>query len=157
MSFLTGQDPTPKFAGQVLPDWTKSRLTSLNILHSNYELSIRSVDTNLVSNVLNQDVFGISGIDEKKILKKDEKFIYIFFLILSSIFNSVESLASGRENVRCPDSPDFVNFLVFRTRCDVQQSPNVLNFLRQINMQIVAKFGSFLETMNLSQMIVNQT
>ena len=24
MSFLTGQDRTPKFAGQVLPDWTES-------------------------------------------------------------------------------------------------------------------------------------
>ena len=32
MSFLTGQDRTPKFAGQVLPDRTESRLTFLNIL-----------------------------------------------------------------------------------------------------------------------------
>ena len=32
MSFLTGQDRTPKFAGQVLPDWTESGLTFLNIL-----------------------------------------------------------------------------------------------------------------------------
>ena len=32
MSFLTGQDRTPKFAGHVLPDRTKSRLTFLNIL-----------------------------------------------------------------------------------------------------------------------------
>ena len=29
MSFLTGQDQTPKFAGQVLPDGTKSRLILL--------------------------------------------------------------------------------------------------------------------------------
>ena len=36
MSFLTGQDRTPKFAGQVLPDQTKSGLTFLNILlHKN--------------------------------------------------------------------------------------------------------------------------
>ena len=36
MSFLTGQDRTPKFAGQVLPDRTKSGLTFLNILlHKN--------------------------------------------------------------------------------------------------------------------------
>ena len=32
MSFLTGQDRTPKFAGQVLPDRTKSGLTFLKIL-----------------------------------------------------------------------------------------------------------------------------
>ena len=32
MSFLTGQDRTPKFAGQVLPDWTESGLIFLNIL-----------------------------------------------------------------------------------------------------------------------------
>ena len=36
MSFLTGQDRTPKFARQVLPDRTKSGLTFLNILlHKN--------------------------------------------------------------------------------------------------------------------------
>ena len=34
MSFLTGQDRTPKFAGQVLPDRTKPRLIFLNILHT---------------------------------------------------------------------------------------------------------------------------
>ena len=34
MSFLTGQDRTPKFAGRVTPDRTKSRLTFLNILHA---------------------------------------------------------------------------------------------------------------------------
>ena len=32
MSFLTGQDRTPKFAGQVLPDRTKSGLMSKSIL-----------------------------------------------------------------------------------------------------------------------------
>jgi hypothetical protein len=35
MSFLTGQDGTPKFAGQVLPDGTESGLTFLNILLPN--------------------------------------------------------------------------------------------------------------------------
>ena len=36
MSFLTGQDRTPKFAGQHLPDRTISGLTFLNILlHKN--------------------------------------------------------------------------------------------------------------------------
>ena len=37
MSFLTGQDRTPKFAGQVLPDRTKSGLIFLNILHTMYD------------------------------------------------------------------------------------------------------------------------
>ena len=32
MSFLTGQDQTPKFAGQVLPDRTESGLIFLDIL-----------------------------------------------------------------------------------------------------------------------------
>ena len=36
MSFLTGQDRTPKFAGQVLPDRTESGLIFLNILPTNY-------------------------------------------------------------------------------------------------------------------------
>ena len=40
MSFLTGQDRTPKFAGQVLPDRTKSGLTFLNILQINHDLLI---------------------------------------------------------------------------------------------------------------------
>ena len=34
MSFLTGQDRTPKFPGQVLLDQTKSGLPFLNILHT---------------------------------------------------------------------------------------------------------------------------
>ena len=34
---------------------------------------------------------------------------------------------------------------------------SVLSFLRQINMETVAKCGLFLETINISQMIVNQT
>ena len=38
MSFLTGQDRTPKFAEQVLPDWTESGLIFLNILPTNYRL-----------------------------------------------------------------------------------------------------------------------
>ena len=36
MIFLTGQDRTPKFAGQVLTNRTKSGLIFLNILHTNY-------------------------------------------------------------------------------------------------------------------------
>ena len=34
MSFLTRQDQTPKFAGQVLSDWTNSGLIFLSILHT---------------------------------------------------------------------------------------------------------------------------
>ena len=40
MSFLTGQDQTPKFAGQVLPDRTESGQISSNILPTKYGLSI---------------------------------------------------------------------------------------------------------------------
>jgi hypothetical protein len=40
MNFLTGQDRTPKFAGQVLPDRTESGLILLNILPTKYRLSI---------------------------------------------------------------------------------------------------------------------
>jgi hypothetical protein len=40
MGFLTGQDRTPKFAGQVLPDRTESRTNIFNILPNMYGLSI---------------------------------------------------------------------------------------------------------------------
>ena len=40
MSFLTGQDRTPNFAGQVLRDRTKSGLIFLMILPTKYMLSI---------------------------------------------------------------------------------------------------------------------
>ena len=40
MSFLTGQNRTPKFAKQDLPDWTESRVIFLNILPTKYRLSI---------------------------------------------------------------------------------------------------------------------
>ena len=40
MSFLAGQDRTPKFAGQVLPDRTESGLILFNILPTKYGLSI---------------------------------------------------------------------------------------------------------------------
>ena len=69
MSFLTKQDWTPKFAGQVLPDWTESNF---------------------------------------------------FFFDFFSIFNSVKSPASGKENVRFPDSPNFEISPDFRTGRDVR-------------------------------------
>ena len=40
MSFRNRQDRTPKFAGQVLSDWTKSGLIFSNILHTKYDLLI---------------------------------------------------------------------------------------------------------------------
>ena len=40
MSFMTGQDRTPKFAGRILPDRTKSGLTFLNTLYTKYDLLI---------------------------------------------------------------------------------------------------------------------
>ena len=41
-------------------------------------------------------------------------------MIFSSIFKRVKSPASGKENVRFPDSPDFENLLDFRTGRDVR-------------------------------------
>ena len=40
--------------------------------------------------------------------------------IFFSIFKSVKSTASGKENVRFPDSPDLENFPDFRTGRDVR-------------------------------------
>ena len=60
---------------------------------------IRSLDTNLVSKVLNWDVFENK---QKKILKKKW---FLFF-----IFKSVKSPASGKENIWFPDSTDFENW-----------------------------------------------
>ena len=73
------------------------------------------------------NVCEYSGIEEKMLKKKFEKkfeknfetkkksnFFWIF-----STFTSVKSPASRKENVRFPDSPDFVNFPVFRTGRDV--------------------------------------
>ena len=42
-----------------------------------------------------------------------------------SIFKTVKSPASGKENVRFPDSPDFEIFPDFQTGRDVRQSPNL--------------------------------
>jgi hypothetical protein len=45
----------------------------------------------------------------------EEKVFKFFFLIFFSIFCSVKSLVSGKENVRFLNSLDFVNFLDFWT------------------------------------------
>ena len=52
---------------------------------------------------------------------KRKKKLDFFFLI----FRSFKSPASGKENVRFPDSPDFENSPDFRTGRDVRLSPSV--------------------------------
>ena len=84
-------------------------------------VKIRSMDTNLVSKVLNQDVFENSGLEEKILKKKIEKTIGFFIFI----FNCVKSLPSGKNNVLFPDSPDFENFPDFRTGRNVRQSTTI--------------------------------
>ena len=77
---------------------------------------IRSLDTNLASKFLDQINKQNINVEKKnkkiKILKKR---IGSF-----SIFKSVKSLASGKEDVQFPDSPDFENLPDFRTGRDVQ-------------------------------------
>ena len=98
MSFLTGQDWTPKFAGQVLPDPTESGLIFLNSLPTKYRLSI----------LINHN-FGVKrykqkrNLEETKLKKSLKKKVWIFF----SIFKSIKSPTSGKENVQFQDSPDF--------------------------------------------------
>jgi hypothetical protein len=60
MSFLTGQNRTPKFAGHVLPDRTESGLIFLTfyLTSMGYQFSYDKVPgTNLVSKNLSWDVF----------------------------------------------------------------------------------------------------
>ena len=101
----TGPDTQICRTGPAGPDWIRTYIFK----HFTYQvwvidsLKIRSVDTNLVSKVLNWDVWTIKKID--------------FFL---AIFKSVKSPASGKENVRFPDSPDFENLPDFRTGRDVR-------------------------------------
>ena len=53
-----------------------------------------------------------------------EIFLNFFFLdFFFLIFRSFKSPASGKENVRFPDSPDFENLPDFRTGLDVRLSP----------------------------------
>ena len=61
---------------------------------------IRSMDTNMVSKNLKWDM-------------------YFQFFYFSSIFKSVKSPASGKENVLFQDSQDFENLPDFRIGCDV--------------------------------------
>jgi hypothetical protein len=71
-----------------------------------------------VSEVLNLHVFENSGKNFEK--KKIETKILIFFFFSLNIFHSVKSPASGKENVRFPDSPDFENSPDIRTGRDVR-------------------------------------
>ena len=65
MSFMTGQDRTPKFAGRVLPDRTESGPIFLMI----YGPLIRIIGTNLVLKVLNYD----QSKNLKKIFEKNSE------------------------------------------------------------------------------------
>ena len=82
------------------------------------------MDTNLVSKNLDWDEFENrqKNLEKKKFEKKKiERFEEIFFLLFFSYtFKSVKSPASGKENIRFPDSPDFENMLDFRTGRDVR-------------------------------------
>ena len=99
MSFLTGQDRTPKFAGQVLPDRTKSGLTFLNILlHKKTKKKIM----------------------KKKILKKKNLKILKFFFGFFSILKGPES---GKEKTRKSGIRTFQDLPDFRTGRDVRLSP----------------------------------
>ena len=92
MSFFTGQDRTSKFAGQVLPDQTRSG----HIFH---------IPNNKIS---------------MKFIKLKQTCFFIFFLdIFFLLFRSFESPASVKENVLFPDSPKFENSLDFQTGRDV--------------------------------------
>ena len=90
MSFLTGQDQTPKFAGQFLPDRTKSGLIFLNIF----------IPSMIYWHKVGVKSSKLGYIQELK--KINEKFIFGF----SSIFNSAICPASGKENVPFPNSPE---------------------------------------------------
>ena len=89
MSFLTGQDRTPKFAGQVLPDQTESRLK--HFIHQVWvinSLRIRSLDTNLVSTAL---------LDQ---INKQNKILNFLFMFLFFLFLKV--LKVRRPRRKCP-------------------------------------------------------
>ena len=83
MSFLTGQDGTPKFAGQVLPDRTESGLIFLTIYLTSmgYQFSYDKVPGYKfgIKN-LNWDVF------ENKQKKNSKKFIFLIFLIFDFFY-----------------------------------------------------------------------
>ena len=60
---------------------------------------------------------------EKKIWKKKNYFLFFYF------FPIFKSPASGKENVRFPDSPDFDNLPDFQTGRDVRLSPTRVSTL----------------------------
>ena len=104
MSFLTGQDRTPKFAGQVLPDRTKSGLTFLNILlHKNTRKNY-----------------------EKKNLKKNfwKKKNWKFWKKFFGFFSILKGPESGKEKNRKSGIRTFQNLPDFRTGRDVRLSPS---------------------------------
>ena len=70
-----------------------------------------------------QEVLVLDSTTIRRYFQISPKNCEAFFFIFSSICKSVKSPASGKENVRFPDSPDFENFPDFLTRRDIRQSP----------------------------------
>ena len=126
----TGPDTQICQKGPAAQDWIRTYI----FIHFTYQVrvinshKIRSLDTNLVSKVNNNN---------NKILKKKfwknfrifffwkffEKKFHLFFQFFGfffSNFKSVQSPASGKENVRFPNSLDFENLPDFRTGRDVR-------------------------------------
>ena len=81
MSFLTGQDRTPKFVGQVQPDWTESGLIFLTfyLTSISYQFSYDKVPGCKFS--IKKSILGNIWKSTKKVLKKKmkNKFVWEFF------------------------------------------------------------------------------
>ena len=87
MSFLTGQDQTPKFAGKVLPDRTESELRFLTfyLTRMGYQFSYdKDPGKNLVSKNINWDIF--ENKQKKNFEKKNLKIFFGIFFFLFFYF-----------------------------------------------------------------------
>ena len=119
MSFLTGQDRTPKFVGQVQPDWTESGLIFLTfyLTSISYQFSYDKIPGHKFS--IKKSILGNIWKSTKKSLEKKKikiclKIFFIFY------FKRVKTPVSGKENVWFPDSPYFEILPDFRTGRDVR-------------------------------------
>ena len=82
MSFLTGQDRTPKFAGQVLPDRTESGLLFLPSRRYQFSSDNFPVHKFGVKNAHRQNKQKIIKFGKKKLEKKRNKKNIFFFLLI---------------------------------------------------------------------------
>jgi hypothetical protein len=115
MSFLAGQDRTPKFAGQVLPDRTESGLIFLTfyLTSMGYQFSYDKIPGfKFVIKNLNWDVF-----ENKQ--KKFKKIFWIFFGFFFLFLKVLKVRRPGRKTSGF-HSPDFENLPDFRTGRDVR-------------------------------------